>query len=93
MIDNPLQQIAEQAGWMMGDIVGSVYLVGLLAFFVFTAIFYLVGLKGEALMVMMFPVLMIAMTLGGWPTYIRLLIGIGLGVVFFLGFIRLIGRR
>ena len=93
MIDNPVQEIAHQAGGMMGDITGSVYLVGLLVFFVFTALFYVAGLKGEALIVMMFPVLILSMWIGGWPKYIRLIIGLGLGVIFFLGLIRFIGRR
>jgi len=93
MVDNPLQEIAHQAGGMMGDVMGSVYLVGLLAFFVITALFYSVGLKGEALMVMMFPVLVFSMWIGGWPKYVRLVIGLGLGIVFFLGLVRLLGRR
>ena len=89
---NPLNTLADEIGSVMGDIIGDIHLVGLLAFFFFTALLFTLIAHTVILLVLEIPVLFICMSIGAWPAHIRLLMAIGIGVVVAIGFLKLVRR-
>jgi len=92
LVSNPLQYISSQIGSMMGEIMGNTMLVGLFAFFFLTALVFSLAVKSIALFVLEIPIVFITMQIGAFPAYIRLLFAIGIGIIFSLGFLRLMRR-